>query len=830
MSLPVRLPIEQILPQLRASLQSRTAAVLVAAPGAGKTTRVPLALLDEPWLAGQKILMLEPRRIAARAAARFMAAQLGETAGETVGYRVRLETRVGPRTRIEVVTEGVLTRMLQSDPALEGVGLVIFDEFHERSLQADLGLALALQSQSLLREELRLLVMSATLEAEPVAALLGGAPVVVSEGRAFPVETRYLERPIEGRIEPAVVRAIERALREEEGDLLVFLPGAPEIRRVESQLTERDGVRVLPLHGSLSAEAQDEAIAPGRAGERKIVLATAIAETSLTVEGVRVVIDAGLMRIPRFSPRTGMTRLETIPASRAAADQRRGRAGRLGPGVCYRLWTEVQDRQLLPQSQPEIREADLAPLALELAAWGADPADLAWLDPPPAAALAQARGLLQQLGALDAAGAITPHGQAMARAGLHPRLAHLVLAGIERGAGALACEIAALLSERDLLRGEGGRPEADLRLRLDAVRGGGAGGYAVDRATRQRVIAEAAALRRTFGVGAGGGVGGASDVVALTGLLLAFAYPDRIAQRRSTGRFLLRNGRGAAFPAFQPLADEPYLVIAEMDDQGADGRIDLAAPIAVADLREAFADQIETEELVAWDGTAVRARRRERLGALLLGESHLPNPDPALVLGALLEGIRAEGLAILPWSKAARQLQERLIFLHRFLPDWPDATDQALLDSLAEWLAPFLDGAKSKGDLGRIDLVEALKGLVPWSQRSQLDELAPTHLTVPSGSRIPIDYSDPGAPVLAVRLQEVFGLLETPRIAGGRQPVLLHLLSPAHRPVQVTQDLASFWRNAYFEVRKDLRGRYPKHHWPEDPLSAQPTNRAKPRQ
>ncbi|HLO03240.1 MAG TPA: ATP-dependent helicase HrpB, partial [Symbiobacteriaceae bacterium] len=542
----------------------------------------------------------------------------------------------------------------------------------------------------------------------------------------------------------------------------------------------------------------------------------------------------------RFSPRTGMTRLETLPVSRAAADQRRGRAGRLGPGLCFRLWTEEQDRQLLPQSPPEIREADLAPLALELAAWGADPLDLAWLDPPPAAALAQARGLLQQLGALDGAGAVTPHGQAMARAGLHPRLAHLVLAGIARGLGAIACDLAALLSERDLLRGEGGRPQSDLHLRVDALRGGGAGGYLVDRAIRQRVIAEASALRRTFGVAPDRTTAPSGPTpeplrpvqtpdADATGLLLAFAYPDRIAQRRSTGRFLLSNGRGAAFPAFQPLADEPYLVIAELDDQGADGRIDLAAPIALADLREAFADQIQTEELVAWEGTAVRARRRERLGALLLAESHLSNPDPALLLTALLEGIRTEGLALLPWSKAARQLQERLVFLHRFLPDWPDATDQALLVTLAEWLAPHLAGAKSKGDLQRIDLTEALKGLLPWSQRAQLDELAPTHLTVPSGSRIPIDYSDPGAPVLAVRLQEVFGLLETPRIAGGRQPILLHLLSPAHRPVQVTQDLASFWRGAYFEVRKDLRGRYPKHHWPEDPLSAVPTSRAKPR-
>ena len=823
------LPIEAVIPALRAALGEAGAAVLQAPPGAGKTTRVPLALIDEPWLAGGKIVMLEPRRLAARAAARRMAQTLGERVGETVGYRVKMDTKVGRDTRVEVVTEGVLTRMLQSDPSLEGVGLVIFDEFHERSLHADLGLALVLQSRAVLRDDLRVLVMSATLEGEPVAALLGGAPVVTSEGRSHPVDTRYLARPVEGHSEPAVARAVRAALAEHDGDLLVFLPGAAEIRRVEDLLAdEGPGVRVTPLHGNLAQEAQDAAVEPSRPGQRKVVLATSIAETSLTIEGVRVVVDGGWMRVPHFSPRTGMTRLETVRVTRASADQRRGRAGREGPGVCYRLWTEGEQAALVPHGVPEILEADLAPLALELAAWGVrDPAELAWLDPPPAAAYAQARELLTQLGALDAGGGITAHGRRMASMALHPRLAHMVLRAAEMGLGGVACELAALLANRDVFRGrEGAPPDADVRLRVEAMRGGRLppATWSVDRDAARRVAEEARQLARSLGVRPGEGSADAS------GVLLALAYPDRIAQRRpgGGGRFLLRNGRGAVFAHPQPLAEAAYLVAAELAGHGRESRVFLAAPLELADLEAHFADQMETEEAVAWDSEAgaVRARRRERLGALVLRESHLADADPERITAALLEGIRERGLAALPWSKSARQLQERLVFLRHSDPSWPDASDAGLLAGLEAWLAPHLHGAAS---LVRLDLTAVLESMLAWDQRRRLDEQAPTHIDVPSGSRIPIDYSDPEAPVLAVRLQEVFGWTETPRIAGGRVPLTLHLLSPAHRPVQVTRDLASFWRTTYFDVKKDLKGRYPKHYWPDDPLAATATHRARPR-
>jgi ATP-dependent helicase HrpB len=835
------LPIEPVLPALAAALRARTSAVLQAPPGAGKTTRVPLALLDEPWLAGQRMVMLEPRRLAARAAAARMAHTLGERVGETVGYRVRMDTVVGPRTRVEVVTEGVLTRMLQGDPTLDGTGLVIFDEYHERSLNADLGLALCLQTQQLLRPELRLLVMSATLDGAAVARLLGDAPtgdapVITSEGRAFPVERRWADARPTGfnGVESAVARTVRRALGESAGDVLVFLPGAAEIGRVERMLGGGDALPadayVAPLFGNLPPAAQDRAIAPATPGRRKIVLATSIAETSLTIEGVRVVIDSGLARVPRFSPRSGMTRLETVRVSRASAEQRAGRAGRVAPGVCYRLWPEHEQHGLVPHATPEILEADLAALALELAEAGvADAAELRWLDGPPAAALAQARELLAQLGALDGGGRITAHGRRMADFALHPRLAHMLLRAREMRLGALACDLAALLGERDVLRTESGAGDADLRLRLELLRGGDAGRAGVDRDGLRRVRDASRELRRRLGVPDDAR---AADVHAC-GVLLAFAYPDRVAQRRAgqPGRFLLRNGRGAALADPQPLSESPYLVAADLDDRQRESRIYLAAPVTLAELEAHAADQIVEERVVEWDADAgaVQSRRRERLGALVLADAPLLDADPDAVAAALLAGVAADGVAALRWSDGARGVQQRVAFVRALDPSWPDLSDDALAATLPEWLGPHLYGLRRRDEVRRLDLASLLEGRLSWEQRGALDALAPTHVVVPSGSRVPVDYTDPAAPVLAVRLQELFGLLETPRVGGGRVALTLHLLSPARRPMQVTRDLAGFWRSTYFEVRKDLRARYPKHHWPVDPLTAEPTSRTKPR-
>ncbi len=823
------LPIESALPDLRKALRAAPAAVLQAPPGAGKTTRVPLALLDEPWAADGRIVMLEPRRLATRAAAHRMAQMLGEPVGRTVGYRMRMDSRCGPDTRIEVVTEGVLTRLLQDDPELRGVAAVIFDEFHERSLNADLGLALCLEAQGALRPELRLLVMSATLDGEAVARLLGGAPVISSEGRSHPVETRYLERDPKGRIDEVVTGGVLRAVAEEDGDVLVFLPGEGEIRRVEAALAgdpRCHSLRLAPLYGNLPQEQQDLALRPGR--ERRVVLATAIAETSLTIEGVRVVVDGGLMRVPRFDPGSGMTRLETMRVSRASADQRRGRAGRLGPGVCYRLWSEATHRTLAAQTTPEIMQADLAPLALDLAQWGvADPGDLAWLAPPPAAAYAQARGLLTELGALDADGRITAHGLAMARLPMHPRLAHMVLKGKTIGLGGLACDIAALLSERDILRSQPGGRDADLRLRAEALRGP-TRGLAIDRSGVQRAREQARQWRRQLKVG------DEHDDIERTGLVLALAYPDRIARRRPGGepRYQLSNGRGAFFGEVEPLATADWLAVADVDGDKREARIFLAAPLSMADIEESFADLIGVRDEVAWDAReeAVRARRVRRLGALALKDEPLADADPALMVQALISGIRGIGLHALPWTRESLSLRARVNFLRRNAPEaWPDMSDQALLDGIDEWLAPFLAGMSRRAHLSRLDMTAAIKARLDWPQQKALDERAPTHVAVPSGSRIAIDYDAGDEPVLAVRLQEMFGLAETPRIGGGQMPLLLHLLSPARRPVQVTRDLASFWKNAYRQVKSDLKGQYPKHYWPDDPLQAEPTSRAKPR-
>ncbi|MBI3792628.1 MAG: ATP-dependent helicase HrpB [Gemmatimonadetes bacterium] len=841
------LPIDEALPALHAALAARTAAVVVAPPGAGKTTRVPLALLDAPWLAGRKVLMLEPRRLAARAAAHRMAHTLGERTGQTVGYRVRGDTSVGARTRIEVVTEGILTRLLLDDPTLDGVGAVLFDEYHERSLVADTGLALALETQAAVREELRLVVMSATLDGAAVAALLGDAPVIASQGRMFPVAVSY-HAPRDGeRVEAHASRAVRAALAETEGDVLCFLPGAGEIRRVAENLASgalAANVTVHPLHGTMAPGAQDAAIAPSPAGERKVVLATTIAETSLTIEGVRVVIDAGLVRVPRFSPRTGMTRLETVRVSKASAEQRRGRAGRVAPGACRRLWPEHEHAALLDRLPPEITQADLAPLALDLAAAGVqDPATLRWLDAPSPARFTQARALLAELGAFDAAGRLTAHGRAMSALPLHPRLAHLLLAARARGLGAIACDLAALLADRDVLRPLGAGPgpaEADVRLRLEAIaRGPGAAGLAphalaVDHGALARVREEAGQLRRALGIARQDGRESATfDATHDAGLLLALAYPERIARRRDGGapRYVMRGGQGAVLAGAQSLAASEWLAIAEVDGQAQEARIYLAAPMTDADVRTIAGDAIVTEDEVTWDAAAgrVRAKRTERLGAITLASHPLKADDPALVARALVAHVRSHGLDALAWRDGARTWQQRAAFARTLDPTIPDVSDAALLASLDQWLLPALEERPRADALATLDVGAAITALLGWQGRAAVEKLAPSHLEMTTGSRVPVDYADPAAPGVSVRVQELFGLADTPTVGAGRVRVVLTLLSPAHRPVQVTRDLGAFWRTSYAEVRKDMRGRYPRHPWPEDPLAAEPTRRAKPR-
>jgi len=826
------LPIDEALGPLAAALRDGRNAVVVAPPGAGKSTVVPLALLEEGWARGKRIVMLEPRRLATRAVAERMAARLSERVGDTVGYRMRLETRVGKRTRLEVVTEGVFTRMLQGDPALDGVAAVLFDEYHERSLHADVGLAFALDAQRHLAPELRVLAMSATIDGARVASLLGGAPVVESLGRMFPVDVKYVGKglpALPGGAEPidaSVARAVQRALSDATGDVLVFLPGAGEIRRVERRLVDElspgANVDVLPLYGELAPGDQDAALAPARAGRRKVVLATNIAETSLTIDGVTVVVDSGLERRSLFDPVTGMSRLETQRIARASAEQRAGRAGRTAPGVCYRLWSESADRGLAAYASPEIAVADLVPLALDLAAWGTPADDLRWLDAPPAATLAGARDLLVRLGALDGSGRITPHGRAMQALAAHPRLAHMLLKGREHGAAAAAARLAALLSERDLLRGDA--RDSDVRTRLEALQRGGG-----DRGVLERVRrAERAYLRDTET--------DARVDAADAGWLLASAYPDRIGKRRNggEGRYQLSNGRGAAFANPESIARQEIIVAVELDDREREARIQLAAPLTRDDLLEHFSAELVTQDEVAWDARAeaVVARRTTRFGELVLDEKPLAELPSGAANAALLAGLRSLGLEALPWDDDSRTFAARGEFVRNLrrgdVGDWPDFSMQALASDLA-WLEPYLDGVTRRAHFARVPLTEALRAHLTRAQQTKLDELAPTHITLPTGTRTPVDYLDDNAPCASMRMQEVFGLAATPRIGGGAVPVTFKLLSPAHRPLQVTRDLASFWRNAYIEVRKDMRGRYPRHYWPENPLEAEPTRRAKPR-
>ncbi len=809
------LPIDEVLGELTARLAAGPNVVLVAPPGAGKTTRVPLALMNEPRAKGGKLILLEPRRLAARAAAARMADTLGESVGETIGLRVRMESKVSRKTRVEVVTEGVFARMILDDPSLAGVSAVLFDEFHERSLDADLGLALALDAQEGLREDLRLIVMSATLDGARVARLMRAAPVIESQGRAFEVETRYVSRDPRARLEDEVTRVVLTALRTQTGSLLVFLPGQGEITRVAERLREQvrdETVDIAPLFGAMDRRAQDLAVSPAAPGRRKIVLATSIAETSLTIEGVRVVIDSGLARVPRYEPDIGLTRLETVRVSRAAADQRRGRAGRTEPGVCYRLWEEAASGALDAYTTPEILAADLSGLVLDLAAWGArDPAALTWLDPPPAPAVREARALLLGLGALDRAGAITDEGRAIRALPLPPRLARMVVDAARLGEAPLAAHIAVVLVERGL-----GGDMVDLSERVERL--------ARDRSRRGD---DARRMAR-------GWAGTAeSRGEATCGALVALAYPDRIAMARGKpGEFLMANGRAAALEPHERLAREPFLAIAEISGRAAAARILAAAPMTLAEVEAAAGAAIETREETTFDrgSASLRTRRVRRLGAITLAEQVLPTPPGAASGQMLAKGVASLGAARLPWTKALTQWRDRVSFLRRAEGgDWPDLSDTALAASAADWLAPHLDGKIGLADISADDLAQALHALLPWDMQRRLDVEAPTHFEAPTGNAVALDYEADGGPALAIRVQELFGLRTHPSIAAGRVPLTLHLLSPAHRPIQITRDLPGFWKGSWSAVKTEMKGRYPRHVWPDDPAAAAPTARAKPR-
>ncbi|HBI16009.1 MAG TPA: ATP-dependent helicase HrpB [Desulfobulbaceae bacterium] len=838
------LPVSQVLPELRQHLCAGRGAVLCAPPGSGKTTVAPLSLRAEPWLAGRTIILVEPRRLAARLAAVYMAEQLGEEAGLTVGYQVRFDRRITAATRIEVVTEGILLRRLQQDPELAGVGLVIFDEFHERSLDGDFALALCLEVRAALRDDLRLLVMSATLDPAPVSRLLGDAPVVACGTIQYPVAVVHLPPPAQAgssrgdHLAAGVAAAVRHALREQAGDILAFLPGTGEIRQAQEllkPLAAADGLSLLPLYGELSLAEQGRAVRPDPRGRRRVILATTIAETSITIEGISAVVDCGWKRVPRFDPNSGLIRLATVRISRASAIQRQGRAGRLGPGVCYRLWSMDIEQGLQAFDRPEILEADLAGLALHLAAWGSGEADqLQWLDPPPKGALAQARTLLVRLGALDANLRITRVGRSMVALPLHPRLARMLLQGERLGCGLLACDLAALLSERDLIRGRDHSVDIGDRLHLlREFRADGAGAvrpFDVDPGACRRIDQVSRQLRRLLTRPAS-----RQGEECSLGALLAPSFPDRLARQRSGSghNYKLTSGRGASLAPHDPLSASPYLVITDLDAGKGDGRVFQAAPLTRQEVFDLFANALAEEDEVVWDekAGAVAARRLVRLDALVVEERPLPHPDPESVRTVLLAAIRQGGLEILPWNAEARAFQERVRCLALWQPGakWPDLSDACLRDTVAEWLGPSLSGIRSREQLRSLNLTEILRGLLDWRQQQKLAQDAPTHIEVPSGSRIRVRYAVGEAPVLAVRLQEMFGLADTPTVCGGNVPVTLHLLSPARRPLQVTSDLRGFWDGSYHQVKKEMKGRYPKHHWPEDPWQALPTARSKPK-
>ncbi|MBU1172106.1 MAG: ATP-dependent helicase HrpB [Proteobacteria bacterium] len=833
-----RLPIEDHIPDIRKALGKHGCVVIEATPGAGKTTLVPLALLGEPCLQGKHIVILEPRRLAARMAAARMAYLLGEPVGKTVGYQIKNDRKISPETRIHVLTEGILTRRIQSDPLLQHTGLVIFDEFHERNLVSDLGLALCLEIKEALRDDLNIIIMSATMDSKAVSSMMGQAPIVCCEGRQFPVETRYLKRKAMGSLERTCTDYVVESLSRHEGDILVFLPGAGEIKRVSALIHEKlddPDVSVYPLYGNLDKKDQDSAIRPSGPGKRKIVLATSIAETSLTIEGVRIVIDAGFVRRPRYFSGTGMSRLETLPVSKAGADQRRGRAGRLGPGICYRLWPD--DETILHQdfSSPEILNVDLTSFVLELALWGVqDPEQLKWLDLPPKGAFGQARDLLIRLKALDITGHITSHGKTMAGLGVHPRLAHMLLVAKTLGKGSLACLMAALLHEGDFLIQKDQIRESDIRIRLQIL----------DEFKRK----EMSILNRTpLNKGRVNAILQSSSLfehnLGITpsricddhaGFLLAHAYPERIALGvDNRGSFKLASKMAAYLQDTDPLAQEPMIVCADMDGNLSRSKIYLAAPYDRVQFEQDFKDLIEQKTSLYWDGVTIVSSMRRTYGQLLLSETPSRCSDESLITALMLRVIQEQGIDILPWTPPLNHIRDRAIFLKQIesFEDIPDLSNQALTKTLEFWLGPFLSGIRSLNQLKKIDLSSALLSLLSYRERQTLDHHAPSHLRVPSGSRIPLIYTSEGrhhsSPILAVRLQEMFGLVETPRIAAGRVPVTLHLLSPAGRPMQVTQNLESFWKSTYDQVRKDLKGRYPKHYWPDDPLNARATSRTK---
>ena len=819
-------PIDEVLPQIQETFRTTKNVIFSAPTGAGKTTRVPISLLASEWMTGKKLIMLEPRRLAARRAAEFMAAQLGESVGQTVGYRIRGEAVVGKNTRIEVVTEGILTRLLQHEPELPDIALIIFDEFHERSIHADLGLALTLDVQEHLRTDLRILVMSATLDNIAVAKLFGNAQIIESAGFLYSITTNYARFISDKPIETRMVDIIIRALSEQEGDILAFLPGQREIRRVENLLWEKHlptDVIVHSLFGDASYEQQSAALSPAPAGKRKVILSTSVAETSLTIDGVRVVIDSGLARTARFDVRRGMSGLVTVPVSKAIADQRRGRAGRQQAGICYRLWTEAKHAQLPEYPQPEIKTADLAPLVLHLAQWGTPTgSNLRFLDAPPEAHMAQARTLLEELGALDHHGKLTAHGKAMAELPLHPRFASMILRGMEFNCGALACDLAALLEERDILAGSKDT-DIDLALRLHSLYQKHKG----DNGIINRITSQSKRLKQLVGIH------NESNSVQenAPGILLALAYPERIARRRenNSNRYQMASGTACVLPNGSLLAREEFLAIGEVDGIGTEVRVYLAAPLAKKDIQHVFAKDIIEEEEIRWSSNdeAVIARTISRLGAIVISEQNI-DLHGEKVTAAMIEGIREMGLECLPWDKETHALQQRVQWLKKNLPSLeqlPDFSDRTLVDSLESWLSPFLDGCWKKEHLVKIQLLTILKSQLSHSLLQRIDSLAPSHLKLPSGSRAAIDYKSGDQPVLAIKLQELFGQRETPRIANGTVNIVLHLLSPASRPLAVTQDLHSFWKTVYPRIRKQLLARYPKHFWPEDPLSAKPTNK-----